>query len=235
MNKKSAESLFKELAKNSKKPEIARLRDIYDDVEGAIKAGVPIAAVFNGTLELGFTMTESSFKNALHRIRKERGLSKQRKKKVDKQHPQHLTSPVEQKPSSEKSSIINSALNPPASMPAELKPAAPTPVAVPTRKLLCGPIPEDTPLMVPLANTVPEFSQEGDLEHTAISGLILNRIQRMTTITLEYTDENGEVFSETPHEKRFRLTWRKPIPTTPSATSANFTKMDMSIFGNQSG
>lgn len=229
MNKKSAESLFKELAKNSKKPEIARLRDIYDDVEGAIKAGVPIAAVFNGTLELGFTMTESSFKNALHRIRKERGLSKQRKNKVDKQHPQHSTSPVEQNPL-----IINSALNPPVSMPAELKPAAPDPVAAPTRKLLCGPIPEDTPLMEPLANTVPEFSQEGDLEHTAISGLILNRTQRMATITLEYTDENGEVFSETPHQKRFRLTWRKPIPTTPSATAANFTKMDMSIFGNKS-
>ena len=229
MNEKSAASLFKELAKNSKKPEIARLRDIYDDVEGAIKAGVPIAAVFKGTLELGFTMTESSFKNALHRIRKERGLSKQRKKKVDQQHPQHSTTPVEKKTSSGNPLIINSALNFPVSMPAKLKPAAP--IAEPTRKLLCNPIPEGAPLMKPLANTVPEFSQEGDLEHTTISGLILNRTQRMTTITLEYTDENGEVFSETPHQKRFRLTWRKPIPTTPSATGANFTKMDMSIFG----
>ena len=88
--------------------------------------------------------------------------------------------------------------------------------------------------MKPLANTVPEFSQEGDLEHTTISGLILNRTQRMTTITLEYTDENGEVFSETPLEKRYRLTWRTPVPTTPSSTFAKFTKMDMSIFGNQS-
>ena len=228
MNEKSAASLFKELAKNSKKPEIARLRDIYDDVEGAIKAGVPIAAVFKGTLELGFTMTESSFKNALHRIRKERGLSKQRKKKVDQQHPQHSTRPVEKKPSSGNPLIINSA----ASMPAKLKPA--TPVAAPTRKLLCGPIPEGTPLMERLSSAKPEFSQEGDLEHPAIAGLILNRIERMATITLEYTDENGEVFSETPLEKRYRLTWRTPVPTTPSSTFAKFTKMDMSIFGNQS-
>ena len=227
MSDQEISSKLRAIAAGPKKTDTARLRDIFDDVEYALarKTQSDVLSILH---QGGFKFTEAGFRYSLAKIRRERGTGRMTKKKVGEQHPRHSTSSVEKKPSSGNPLIINSA----ASMPAKLKPA--TPVAAPTRKLLCGPIPEGTPLMERLSSAKPEFSQEGDLEHPAIAGLILNRIERMATITLEYTDENGEVFSETPLEKRYRLTWRTPVPTTPSSTFAKFTKMDMSIFGNQS-
>lgn len=57
---------------DKRRPETARLRDVFDDVERALKAGVPQAAVLAELHEAGFTMTIASFKSALQRIRKER-------------------------------------------------------------------------------------------------------------------------------------------------------------------
>ncbi|KAF1003912.1 MAG: hypothetical protein GAK28_04375 [Luteibacter sp.] len=50
----------------------ARLRDVMDEVEAALKAGVRREAVLAKLHENGFTMTLASFKSALQRIRKER-------------------------------------------------------------------------------------------------------------------------------------------------------------------
>ena len=71
----------------------------------------------------------------------------------------------------------------------------------------------------------------GDLEHPCLPGVMLSLEQRISSIALEFVNtENGEVRKETPDEKRFRVLWRKPIPMTPSSTSHQFTKMDMSLF-----
>ena len=71
----------------------------------------------------------------------------------------------------------------------------------------------------------------GDLEHPCLPGVMLSLEQRMSSVVLEFVStENGEIRMETPDEKRFRALWRKPIPMTPSSTSHQFTKMDMSLF-----
>lgn len=220
---------LKTLLEAGARTKMGKVWEIYDELLELRQAGVSVSDIEAKLNSRGFNLKPGNLTSYMYQIKKKKntlGAVSQNK------NPKPIISAKLNKVESnvENTLTTNNALK----SPAKPKPAAPAPVAVPTRKLLCGPIPEDTPLMEPLANTVPEFSQEGDLEHTAISGLILNRTQRMATITLEYTDENGEVFSETPHQKRFRLTWRTPVPTTPSATAANFTKMDMSIFGNKS-
>ncbi len=55
-----------------RRPETARLRDVFDDVEAALRAGVPQADVLAELHQAGFKMTLASFKSALQRIRKER-------------------------------------------------------------------------------------------------------------------------------------------------------------------
>lgn len=51
----------------------ARLRDIVDDVEKALKAGVKRETVFKALQDNGFEkMSFKSFESALYRIRKER-------------------------------------------------------------------------------------------------------------------------------------------------------------------
>ncbi len=57
---------------DKRRPETARLRDVFDDVETALGAGVPQADVLAELHQAGFTMTMASFKSALQRIRKER-------------------------------------------------------------------------------------------------------------------------------------------------------------------
>lgn len=53
----------------------ARLREVFDDIEATLKAGVSQATVLNELHDLGFTMKMASFKSALQRIRKERNTS----------------------------------------------------------------------------------------------------------------------------------------------------------------
>lgn len=57
---------------NKNRPETARLRDVFNDVEQALKAGVKQSVVLAELHKSGFTMTMASFKSALQRIRKER-------------------------------------------------------------------------------------------------------------------------------------------------------------------
>jgi len=76
MDKEEASKRFRKLATSDKRPATARLRDIFDDVEVALKARVPHIAVLAELKDLGFTMEMASFKSALQRIRKERKQSK---------------------------------------------------------------------------------------------------------------------------------------------------------------
>lgn len=58
-------------ADDKRRPETARLRDVFDDVEATLAAGVSQADVLAELHQCGYTMTMASFKSALQRIRKE--------------------------------------------------------------------------------------------------------------------------------------------------------------------
>jgi hypothetical protein len=55
-----------------KRPDTARLRDIFNDVEAALTAGVSCAEVHKTLQKYGFKMTLRGFETALYRIRKQR-------------------------------------------------------------------------------------------------------------------------------------------------------------------
>lgn len=73
MDKDEVGERFRNLAVGSaNRPEAARLRDIFDEVEVALKARVPQVDVLAELHNLGFKMNIGAFKSALQRIRKER-------------------------------------------------------------------------------------------------------------------------------------------------------------------
>lgn len=57
-------------ASDKRRSQTARLRDIIDEVEAALAAGVSRATVLDALNENGFAMTPKSFESALYRIRK---------------------------------------------------------------------------------------------------------------------------------------------------------------------
>ena len=95
MSEKTAAEIFKKMAQSENRPEIARLRDIFEDVERALNAKTSHEVVLAGLHELGFKMNINSFRSALQRIRKERGILKSRKKGTTNQEP---TQPQTQTP-----------------------------------------------------------------------------------------------------------------------------------------
>lgn len=73
MDKTGVSAALQALARSDdKRPEAARLRDVFDDVEAALAAGVSRADVLAALHDQGFTMTLRTFDSALYRIRKER-------------------------------------------------------------------------------------------------------------------------------------------------------------------
>lgn len=81
----------------------------------------------------------------------------------------------------------------------------------------------------------PEVYEPGDLEHPAIPGLVLTLEQRLYGAALEYIDlDGGELFTETPEQKRFRVTWRRQVPVTKTRTGSSFTEMDTTLFNGGS-
>lgn len=85
---------------------------------------------------------------------------------------------------------------------------------------------------LPCREGVPEEVYEnGLMEHPAIPGLMLSLEERIYWAQLEI-DENGTIRIETEMERGFRIKWKKPIPVTPSATSADFVQMDYELFKN---
>ena len=84
---------------------------------------------------------------------------------------------------------------------------------------------------------VPEaVYQDGLMEHPAIPGLLLSKSERIYSASLELVNiDGGEMRVETPHEKRFRIKWQKPIPMTKTSTSNQFVKMNLSVFKDGHG
>lgn len=73
MTSNSVAEVLQALAKGDKaRSETARLRDVFDEVETAINAGVSRAAILAALHDKGFSMGMRSFESALYRIRKER-------------------------------------------------------------------------------------------------------------------------------------------------------------------
>lgn len=74
MNRKAIAERLRALASDDKKrSKAARLRDVIDEVEAALAAGVPQATVVEELTNQGLEMTLSSFKTMLLRIRQKRG------------------------------------------------------------------------------------------------------------------------------------------------------------------
>jgi len=77
-----------------------------------------------------------------------------------------------------------------------------------------------------------EVYMDGQMEHPAISGLMLSKDERVYRGQLEIVNMNEETYLESVKERIFRIKWVKPIPQTETATGANFVKMDYSLFEN---
>lgn len=67
-----SETLRQMAVTDSSRPETARLRDVFNDIEAALGAGVKRVKVLEALHADGFTMTMKSFESALYRIRKQR-------------------------------------------------------------------------------------------------------------------------------------------------------------------
>lgn len=75
----------------------------------------------------------------------------------------------------------------------------------------------------------------GDMEHPAVPGVVLSMEQRLSSLALEFVNEDGEIRLETAEEKRFRVKWEKPVPVTHTMTAKNFTAMNMDHFRKTEG
>lgn len=74
MDKKAIAERLRALASDDKKrSKAARLRDVIDDVETALAAGVPRALVVEELTKHGLEMKLATFETTLQRIRKKRG------------------------------------------------------------------------------------------------------------------------------------------------------------------
>lgn len=82
MDRNSAADALRALAKgDANRSDTARLRELIEEIENALAAGVRRTAVLETLREHGISMTFRSFESALYRIRKERGKDKDGRKK----------------------------------------------------------------------------------------------------------------------------------------------------------
>lgn len=102
----------------------------------------------------------------------------------------------------------------------------------------CAPLKAGITPMKRRANVPDDVYEPGLLEHPAIPGLMLTLEERLYGAGLEYCDVDGDEAgiyqNETQDEKRFRVTWRKIVPMTPTRTADSFMKMDQSLFRGRS-
>lgn len=86
MDKNSVAEALRALAGSESRSETARLREVFDEVETALSAGVSRTAILETLHEQGFTMTAKSFESALYRLRKQREAGKLPKAKAERVH-----------------------------------------------------------------------------------------------------------------------------------------------------
>lgn len=80
MSANSISEALSELTKSKNRSLTAQLRDVFDDVEKALSAGVSRAEVLDTLNKQGLEISKDAFGSALYRIRKER---KERKEEED--------------------------------------------------------------------------------------------------------------------------------------------------------
>lgn len=98
-------------------------------------------------------------------------------------------------------------------------------------KYRCAALPDGVIPLKTREGMTEAFYLPGDLEHAAVSGVMLSLEQRLSSVALEFVNtEDGEIRIETADEKRFRVLWRTPIPMSKSMTGHNFTTIDESLF-----
>jgi hypothetical protein len=112
-------------------------------------------------------------------------------------------------------------------------PARAAPLAQPPGALRCGKLQAGIPPLKKKPHAPDAVYTEGLLEHPAIAGLMLTLAERVYGASLEIIDAAGELRLETLDEKRFRITWKTPVPMTATSTSSSFTKMDESLFAKR--
>lgn len=96
MDKKVASERLRALASDDKKrSKAARLRDVIDDVEAALSAGVPRSAVVEELARLGLEMSLATFETTLKRIRLKRGKALSSRGKPVGQSNNQDTTPME--------------------------------------------------------------------------------------------------------------------------------------------
>lgn len=86
MDKNSVVEALRALAGSESRSETSRLREVFDEVETALSAGVSRTAILETLHKQGFTMTAKSFESALHRLRKQRKAGKLPKAKAERIH-----------------------------------------------------------------------------------------------------------------------------------------------------
>lgn len=87
-----AERLRALASDDKKRSKAARLRDVIDDVEAALRAGVSRSSVVEELAAQGLVMTLSTFETTVKRIRKQRGASLNATSK----HPRQTTGQVQE-------------------------------------------------------------------------------------------------------------------------------------------
>lgn len=77
MDDNNISEVLNALAKGKNRPATARLREIFNEIEAALRAGVRRKDVHHALTKSGFAISFESFELAIYRIRKERGKKKQ--------------------------------------------------------------------------------------------------------------------------------------------------------------
>ena len=72
MNDNNISKKLQDLAKGKNRSSTSRLREIFDDVEATLRAGVMRKDVYQALLENGFEITFKTFELLIYRIRNER-------------------------------------------------------------------------------------------------------------------------------------------------------------------
>lgn len=92
MDKEDIGSRLRSLAKNDQRPKMARMRDIFDDIEKALKAKVPHLVLVEELKNSGLDVSLKVFRTMLLRIRKERELENSRNPAMNQPSPSALIS-----------------------------------------------------------------------------------------------------------------------------------------------
>ncbi len=219
MNEPSDQNLIEAIRSvpvSSSRPKLKTLRNLFPEIENALNSGKSIDDILSSLSTKNFNIGRAHFQSALSKIRRERGLIGKKNKKV----PVPPSLPVAA--ALETNTLENGS---------DQTVEAVMPAPMPAPKLRCLPIELGIHEFTRNKGISLDMYEPGDLEHTAVPGVMLSLEQRLTSATLEFiNDATGEIRKEDRMEKRFRTLWRVPIPATIFKSSVDFVVMNESLF-----